>query len=399
MNNLTRLERLLGPLPQKSETKKSDGIEGLPEGNWIHKGVYLITKTFPLPYRHGDVLLEKISQSALTLEPWGVKGIPVFLDLETTGLAGGSGTYAFLAGLAYPSGTHLVAKQIFLATPASEELWLKALFENFPGDRVSLVTYNGKTFDWPIIQTRSVLNRKKLPVDVLGHLDLLQLVRYLWKGKLENCRLATVETQLLKVKRTITDVPGWLVPRHYADFLKTGNARPLQGVFYHNLMDILSLVALKLKIAKLMGGSELVDPEDTLKAGELWASKKKMKEAEKLWSAVASYDCPWSYKAKLKLAYEEKRRQNYEKATSLFEECATVIKGPILIDVLIELAKINEHHFKDLPKAFEFTKSALIILDRSRPFYEHDSWKKLRFSIVHRLKRLTGKLNRQKGII
>lgn len=74
MNNLTKLERLLGPLPQKSETKKSDGIEGLPEGTWVHEGVYLITKTFPLPYRHGDVLLEKISQSALTLEPWGAKG-------------------------------------------------------------------------------------------------------------------------------------------------------------------------------------------------------------------------------------------------------------------------------------------------------------------------------------
>jgi len=393
MDRLSRLERLLGPLPSKQTSKETiNDIKGLPdEGTWIHEGVYVIDKTFPLPYKHGCTLLDDVGHSALILEPWGSRGTPVFLDLETTGLAGGSGTYAFLAGLAYVSGSTLVARQIFLATPSSEKLWLQVLFDSFPEQGISLVTYNGKSFDWPMIQTRTILNRNKIPFNPLGHLDLLQLVRYLWKEKLENCRLSTVESKLLEVQRAVADVPGWLVPKYYADFLKTGNALPLRGVFYHNLMDILSLIALKLKISKIISGSDTVDPEATLKAGDLWVTKKRLKEAEKLWSSIAACNSHLSVKAKLRLAYWEKKQRNYDTSARLFEECAATLKGPTLINVLIELAKINEHHLKDIPRAIQFTRHALTILDKARPFYDSWTWKKLRSPILHRYERLMRK--------
>ncbi|WP_334138910.1 ribonuclease H-like domain-containing protein [Thermovirga lienii] len=395
MDRLSRLERLLGPLPSRQESKETNNdIKGLPEGGkWVHEGVYVINKAFPLPYKHGCILLDGVGHSALVLEPWGSKGTPVFLDLETTGLAGGSGTYAFLAGLAYVSDSTLVAKQIFLATPSSEELWLQVLFESFPERDVSLVTYNGKSFDWPMIQTRTILNRKKVPISLLGHLDLLQLVRYLWKEKLENCRLSTVESELLEVQRTVADVPGWLVPKYYADFLKTGNALPLQGVFYHNLMDILSLIALKLKVSKIVSGSDTEDPEATLKAGDLWAARKRLQEAEKLWGFIAACNSHLSFEAKLRLAYWEKKRGNYDVAARLFEECTITLKGPTLINVLIELAKINEHHLKNIPRAIQFTRHALAVLDKARPFYDNWTWKKLRNPILHRLERLIRKSN------
>lgn len=168
----------------------------------------------------------------------------VFLDTETTGLVGGAGTLVFLVGVGRFVGEHFVLRQYFMRDPAQEMGMLDALqgeLESAP----SFVTYNGQSFDLPMLENRYIIALKRR-LSLLDHpnLDLLQLARRLWRNFLPDCSLSTVEARILGVRRTEEDIPSSWIPGIYLDYLRTGDISQINGILYHNLIDVLSLVVL-----------------------------------------------------------------------------------------------------------------------------------------------------------
>ncbi len=165
-----------------------------------------------------------------------------FLDTETTGLAGGSGTYAFLIGVGRICPEGFRVRQFFMRDYGEEPSLLWALSEHLSKFDV-LVTYNGKTYDQPLLETRFRMARSQTPFARLGHLDLLHGARRLWKLRLESCRLVELENQILGVERE-GDLPGEMIPYVYFEYLRTKQAFRLVPIFHHNAIDILSTACL-----------------------------------------------------------------------------------------------------------------------------------------------------------
>ncbi|HXH84049.1 MAG TPA: ribonuclease H-like domain-containing protein, partial [Candidatus Tectomicrobia bacterium] len=211
-------------------------------------GLVVVRREYPLAHRHGGVALEDALAAPFPLlarlsrvEPdVGDPSRLLFLDTETTGLAGGTGTYAFLVGAAFVDGDRLVIAQHFLRDFDDEPALLAAL-EPLLARAAAVVTFNGAGFDVPLLETRFVLARRRWPV--LSHLDLLRPARRVWSGWLGDCRLSTLERAVLGVEREV-DVPGPLIPTLYFDYLRSRRAGPLTRVFAHNRDDVLTLVAL-----------------------------------------------------------------------------------------------------------------------------------------------------------
>ncbi|PYV16851.1 MAG: hypothetical protein DMG21_10335 [Acidobacteria bacterium] len=177
----------------------------------------------------------------------------VFLDTETTGLAGGTGTVAFLIGVGKVEGSSFVVRQFFLRDYPEEKAALRALAELLV-DAEGLVTFNGKTFDVPLLETRHTLARMKSPFPRLAHLDMLHPSRQMWKLRLESCALTDLERAVLGIARE-GDVEGSEIPAIYFDYLRTGDPRGLAPVFYHNALDILTLAALAVELARVIEGA------------------------------------------------------------------------------------------------------------------------------------------------
>ena len=204
---------------------------------------------YPLDHIHGRVPVEaclrvprlgwqRLLSSALpdTFDAAGA----VFVDLETTGLARGTGTYAFLVGVGRFAENGFRVRQYFLRDYPEEPAVMAAVQSELEGAS-GLITFNGRAFDWPLLETRATLNRLRLPS--LPHLDLLYPARRVWRPLTDSCRLADLEATVLGHCRH-DDVPGALIPQLYFDYLRTGDPRPLVGVFEHNRLDILSMACM-----------------------------------------------------------------------------------------------------------------------------------------------------------
>lgn len=165
-----------------------------------------------------------------------------WLDTETTGLAGGTGTYVFLIGLAAVDDGQVTLTQHFLQHLSAEAEMLESLRDHLR-QYDALVTFNGTRFDLPLLQTRFLLNRLRADLETQSHLDLMTLARRLWYRRLGGYSLALLEQAILRVERFI-DVPGWMVPSLYVQYLNCGDLDLLEPVFEHNAQDVLSLVAL-----------------------------------------------------------------------------------------------------------------------------------------------------------
>ena len=184
-------------------------------------------------------LLDTISSGqvpAASPEEWA------FLDTETTGLAGGTGTCAFLVGVGRITREGFHVRQFFMRDYGEEASLLDALTRHLAPFRV-LITYNGRAFDQPLLETRYRLNRARPPFSRLEHLDLLYGARRLWKLRFESCRLVDLENQVLGVERH-GDLPGALIPYVYFEYLRTRQAARMLPVFQHNATDILTLACL-----------------------------------------------------------------------------------------------------------------------------------------------------------
>ena len=206
----------------------------------------------------------------------------VFVDLETTGLSGGAGTVAFLVGCGWFDMGAFQVRQFLLTSYASERALLDAVASCFDATSL-LVTYNGKTFDVPVMETRWMFHRMRMPLESVRHFDMLHPARRLWRnrddgraaatldGDSGGCRLGTLERVLCDVTR-VGDVPGMEIPGRYFHFLRTGDARPLEPVLEHNRLDLISLAAVSAHAVQLVeeGPGRCRDAAEAVALGKVY---------------------------------------------------------------------------------------------------------------------------------
>ncbi|HNE06315.1 MAG TPA: ribonuclease H-like domain-containing protein, partial [Anaerolineales bacterium] len=236
--------------PAKPESRSIDSVVA---GSFIStpRGeAFVSEQVYDSTYQHGNFPV--LSSFPLSLiSQWAndprINQLPItnyaFLDTETSGVSGGTGTYAFLVGVARFMDGKFVIKQFFLRDPAEEPAMLEALID-FLAPCEGLVTFNGKAFDAPLLVTRYSLHRIPVPFKNYAHIDLLPLARRLWRDRLPSRALKYIEEHVMGFTRSSDEVPGYEIPWLYFDYLRTGDARPLGGVFYHNAMDVVAMAAL-----------------------------------------------------------------------------------------------------------------------------------------------------------
>ena len=324
---------------------------------------------YPLHYAHGDQQLSELLSSVPELAAFHPGLVPprpedlLFLDLETTGLGAGTGTIPFMVGMGYMEETCFVIEQLFIRHPAEERAMLGYLYSWLQSRRY-LATYNGKTFDWPALSGRYVMHgyRQGLPVPL--HFDFLHPSRSLWRQTLDSCKLSRVEEAKLGIRRE-DDVPGSMAPALYYQYLADRDPQPLEAVFRHNEIDMLSLAALAIRYGKLLSGAlggELPypqQPEELLRTG-LWLEKMgRTEDAEILYTRLMDPAVPpgdWY----LLLAARDKKVGNWERAVVLWQKAAEAAEqsASSVTEAHIELAMYHEHRSKDLPMALYYAKLA-----------------------------------------
>jgi uncharacterized protein len=364
----------------------------------IFGDVFSVKASYPSDYKHGNGTL-LVNDSLKIMAEWGqVNRLAqsdqnnfIFLDTETSGLAGGTGTFAFLIGLGRFKDNEFQLFQYFLRDPSEERALLTAINEFFLPDQ-AIVTFNGKSFDIPLLNTRYTLQAITSPFNHILHLDLLPLARRLWRDRLPSRALGYLEANVLGAFRTMDEVPGWLIPQYYFDYLRSGDARPLQGVFYHNAMDILSLAALFSHTNSLLADPLAVVDQpglDLVALGRLFEELGYVDISIKLFERGLDTGLPdeflWQTVERFAALYKKER--DWESAIRLWHRAAE--HGDLY--AFIELAKYHEHIVKDPLEAARWTQSAINhLISGNFPRYLQ---KQLLQDYDHRLKRLQGKDN------
>ncbi|MBC7259665.1 MAG: ribonuclease H-like domain-containing protein [Chloroflexi bacterium] len=332
---------------------------------------YLVEETFPLHHAHGaptlgDLLACPCDVPARLARDPAIADMDyrraAFLDIETIGLAGGTGTVAFMVGLGFYEDDALRVEQYFMRDFPEEPAMLAALARRLD-DMDWLVSFNGRGFDLPILTTRFIMNRMPPRLADAPHLDLLFPARRLWKSRLESCRLSALEKAILGFYRDQADVPGYLVPQIYFDYLRTGDAREIARVFYHNLYDIVSLAALAGHMCRLLHAPDAattVPGEDLLRAAVLLEQAGDAARAEAAYRrAIASPLSPEAREEALHhLAVLLKRQGRRDEAREIWRTLAEARYGAD-VAALVELAKDCEHRQRDYAAALAYTEQAL----------------------------------------
>jgi uncharacterized protein YprB with RNaseH-like and TPR domain len=277
-----------------------------------------------------------------------------FFDTETSSLNLGSGAFVFLTGFShYLADGNLGVDQFFLPHPAEERAFIHAVQE-FLGQFTILSSYNGKSFDVPMLRSRFIFNDMQDNGLEKTHLDLLFLARALWKRRLESCRLVEVERSILHFQRSGEDVPGWLVPILYQDYLREGDANPLQSVIYHNSQDVISLAALFNVIHAMLdqeSASPLEFPDDYAALAALYEKLGNHQQAEMYFhayfSAVRTSADP---EVMYYYAWQQRRKENWSEAVQYWTQAAEQEHLPSMV----ELAKYYEHQEKDVQRAVQW---------------------------------------------
>jgi uncharacterized protein YprB with RNaseH-like and TPR domain len=299
----------------------------------------------------------------------------LFLDTETTGLAGGTGTYAFLVGLAWWDAGGLQIEQFFMRDFAEEHSLLHELAARI-AERPVLVTFNGKSFDWPLLETRFTMTRSITAPRLTAHLDLLHPARALWKLRLGSVRLVELERRVLDAPRLgwhrEDDVASALIPQYYFDYLRGGPVEPIAGIVRHNQMDLRGLAALFCKINGLL--SETPGATNEMESLDLFGLSKFLQrrgDAARAHSACAralDAGLPTEFrpKARRDLALMAKRRGDHARAAEIWQEIVGDPQDGVY--ACEQLAVHYERRAKDMSRATEFAQLALAKLRRQRSF-------------------------------
>jgi uncharacterized protein len=362
-------------------------IDRILGGEWYETAlgqVFVRDEWYALDHEHGQLPLRSALDvpAAPLARLLGAPEAPhpsrlAFFDIETTGLSGGTGTYVVLAGLGTfePDGFRM--RQYFLADVGGERAMLTMLAEDL-GRFDGLVTYNGRSFDVPVVETRLTMARVPPPWVGWPHFDLLHPMRRLYRHRMPGCRLADAERRLLHIDRP-DDIPGWLIPSLYFDYLRAGRAAPLRGVFRHNAEDVLSLVGVLARLVRLLAGDQL-DPDDAVAVARWWEHAGEPQRAMALYRDALPWleggdDWAWAASRHAALC---KRNGGRHEAVPLWE----ALHGAGDRAAALQLAIHLEHHARDPLAAERLTRA---LLDGAPP-PERDA-------LEHRLARLRRKIS------
>jgi len=354
-------------------------------------GVAIVVERFyPADHHHGLLRIGDVPGCALAAAPELslLGGVPepldrapralLFVDLETTGLAGGAGTYAFLVGCAFfePHGFRI--RQYFLPGYQHERRLL-AEVEALVRGSAALVSYNGKSFDVPVLETRYQFNRLAPPFDGVSHVDMLHPARRFWRGvgaspgawpETDSCRLSVLERTLFGVRR-IEDVPGHEIPGRYFNFMRSGDSSPLEPVLEHNRLDLVSLAALTARAVRLLAGAPAssTSARESLGAGRLLERGDRLEAAERCYCDAAERarfergpDVAWTRADALRaLAVRCRRDGRHDRAAEAWQAIAGDHRAPAGIrrEALEALAIHFEHRTRDLGQARRFAQLSL----------------------------------------
>ena len=288
----------------------------------------------------------------------------VFLDIETTGL-GGAGAVAFLVAVGRFEGMGdeqaFVLRQYLATSPPEEAAVLRALLDDYEvqsGDAV-LVTYNGRTFDAPMLDERATMHRQRAGFDALRHVDLLPPVRTGLRGVLESCRLGTVETEVLRLTRPSHEVAGAEVPAYYFRYLRTQDARLLAPIVEHNALDVVSLAAVLARFGALQAGAREPQPFDAVALGRLYAARGEREPAQRFLERAIEF-LPVGMQRDdvlLRLADLHRRSGRRDLAVERWAEVAASRDSGIR--PLVEIAKALEHDRRDYGGAIAVVEEAM----------------------------------------
>lgn len=395
-----KLRRFAAEQPKQNRPSRASNLDAILHGREITNAFgsyYLVERVFPADYFHGCLTLGH----ALTADIHGLALIAndsaltninfertLFFDTETTGLAGGAGTCAFLIGVGFFQGEQFIVRQYLMRDYHEEQAMLYDLHK-FLSQYDAVVSFNGKCFDWPLLRDRFVLARFTPLNRTFLHLDLLYPARRLWRSELPDCSLHSIETHILKVSRG-ADLPGNEVPQRYFDFVRTKQGDLLVVILDHNRNDILSLVILTSVIGLLMQ-----QPARNLNSASTCCALAKVYVQNKTWEKAISY-----YQRAAELAEHDgetidlsqmariyRRLAQWENAVPIWqylaENCAD-------IQAYEELAKYYEHICKDYQLAKQTAQRGLALAltkDRTRVS-----------AFEYRLERLERKLTKAKQL-
>lgn len=395
-------------------------------GEWAQLGAHIATSpagSFVMRRReygadsvHGKYRLRELAEVTAQLSCFHEQDAVVrleellFFDTETTGLGVGAGNVPFMVGIGYYTGELFTVEQLMIRNPAEEHAMLVYLQELL-GRYTHIVSYNGRTFDWPILKNRFVLNRLTLDDSELLQLDLLYPSRSLWRNTLPSCRLSKVEESRLGFER-VDDVPGSMAPALYFQYLAEKDPAVLQGVFIHNEHDIVTLAALTIHFGKLLRPDAALhpvqveeidivsrndqhlnfnfdsnfdpnlDPEELFRTG-LWLDKmERPVKAERYLNALyaklvnneATIQAAEQEIALLQLAGYYKKCGQYARAIELWKQAILLKPASISLQLepYLELAMYYEHREKDLNQAVFYAEEAWARLWRRRALHRGD---------------------------
>jgi uncharacterized protein YprB with RNaseH-like and TPR domain len=367
-----------------AETLDGDVIES-PSGPCV-----VIDRFYPADHWHGTVRIGDVRGLALSTRPelTLVGGHPssegaspsslLFVDLETTGLAGGAGTYAFLVGCAYfePHGFRI--RQYFLGAFQHERTLLHEV-ESLVRRSAGLVSYNGKSFDVPVLETRFNFNRLAAPFEDFAHVDMLHVARRFWRSApaapgawpdTDSCRLSALERLLFGVRR-VGDVQGFEIPNRYFDYVRSGNAERLEPVFEHNRLDLLSLALMTARALRVLedAPARCTSARESLAAGKTLEGVGRFGDAERCY--VDAVDRSRSERgaeaggvraeAMRCLALRYRRSARFSEAADVWRAIVVEREGSAILrrEALEALAIHYEHRARDLSEAHRFARLSL----------------------------------------
>lgn len=390
-NKILQMKKMLGKKPTAAQQKVEEPAYQKPAKpsyteRWGKAGLTVVENDFgivfkrhvqyPFSYQHGHYQLQsffdalKKWQGAEFDHPYALdlQEPVLFFDTETTGLKG-VGTHIFLLGFLEVDEECFKLTQYILADPAHEvaflfesKLWQKS---------ATVITYNGKSFDWPQLETRWTLHQKTLPkLRAQRQIDLLHSSKRLWKNDMERLKLKSVEEEKLGFSR-IGDIPGHLAPIIYLDAVKSGIPDALMKVLLHNEWDLLSLITLYSHSTQLLFEE---DHEESAKTftnigkwyGDLKESTQSVRVLEKV---TMQFDALEAGNAQYYLALQHKKGKRYNEAIDSFVASLHFVEPRTKLHALEQLAILYEHQMKDYDQALYYTQEGIRLIQN------HEQWR------------------------
>lgn len=395
--------------PERTRPEVHDEVSGLTKNSLLRllparrimsdHGEYLCVEyRYPFSHSHGRFHLGALQQENLQALCGVLKdqaflcptdpGSLLFMDTETTGLHGGAGTYAFMVGLGYFTEAEFVLCQYMMEDYHQEFAMLDAVYRMMQ-QHTHLVTFNGKTFDWPLLESRFIYHRMRSGLRPI-HVDLVHPARRYYKQRLENCRLGSLEEVVLGFART-GDISGAEVPSLFFRYVEEKDGQIIAPVFQHNHWDLLTLVTLLTHLVQAYCAPEevLEKPEDLFSAGKVHEALGEYEQAISCHSrALQRKSSPHLRQEILaRLSYLYKRLGRFEDACSIWQDFIQSSSNMRLFPYL-ELAKYFEHQCKDDQRALEITMAARELLLQQRRHYTQVRFNEWLAELDHRRERL-----------